>query len=70
MREARIEMQKVTNAWYSGVREVSSDEEELMEEDHEPVHEEKEEEIVKVDFQQPQSSPKLNNDSTELTTSL
>ena len=67
MREARIEMQKVTNAWYSGVREVSSDEEELMEGDHEQILEE---EITEVDFQQPQSSPKLNNDSMELTTSL
>jgi len=68
VREARIEMQKVTNAWYSGVREVSSDEEELMEGDQEQVHEE---EIVEVDFQQPQSSPNPNNnDSTELTTNL
>ncbi|XP_065913305.1 sodium/hydrogen exchanger 8-like [Dysidea avara] len=67
VREARIEMQKVTNAWYSGVREVSSDEEELMEGDHEQILEE---EITEVDFQQPQSSPKLNNDSMELTTSL
>jgi len=63
-------MQKVTNAWYSGVREVSSDEEELMEGDQEQVLEE--EETVEVDFQQPQTSPKLNNndDSMELTTSL
>lgn len=33
-------MQKATNEWYSGVREVSSEEEEIMEEDQQQYQQE------------------------------
>ena len=59
MREARIEMQKATNDWYSGVREASSEEEEeeIMEEDQQQYTQQ----------QQHNHSQPINSNSTETT---
>ena len=58
MREARIEMQKATNEWYSGVREASSEEEEeeIMEDEQEHYTQE-----------QLNDSEQINSISTETT---
>ena len=56
MREARIEMQKATNEWYSGVREASSEEEEIMEDEQEHYVQE-----------QLDHSELISNNSTETT---
>jgi len=58
VREARIEMQKATNEWYSGVREVSS-EEEIMEDDEEQCQHEQQHQFS--------HSEPINSNSTETT---
>ena len=57
MREARIEMQKATNEWYSGVREASSEEEEEIMED----------ELEHYTQEQLNHSEQINSISTETT---